>query len=243
LEIFLGDAITPLETLTLNGGINTLNSGIGIFIVGPAGGSTCDFFFDDVAFNDSSGSFQNSSQGPGKIFLLEPSGDNSVNWTQDGSSAESTNWEGVDDLPGTPDDGTTYNSATTNITDKLDLSNLGAEVTSDADIILVDVYGRQGSDGTAGTRTILYELWDEADANTTGPACSADLNGWRIADTDEHLVFDAGSRSKANIDSFRVGYSRSIGGSNEIRITAQWVNVEWIEAAAAPTFRPKVVVY
>jgi hypothetical protein len=40
-----------------------------------------------------------------------------------------------------------------------------------------------------------------------------------------------------------VGYSRSIGGGNEIRITAQWVNVEWIEAAAGPAFRPKVVVY
>jgi hypothetical protein len=233
LKIFLEDATTALETLTVNGGVDTLNVGIKSFLLGPSAGSTADFFFDDVAFNDDSGSFQNTMPGPAKVFLLEPSGDNTVTWTIDGGTPAATRWEGVDDLPGAPDDGDTYNSSTTNQTDKLDLSNLGAEVTSDADIILVDVYGRQGSDGTAGTRVIDFELWDEADSQSSQMSISADINGWRICDTDEHLVFDAGSRTKANIDSFRVGYSRSIGGSNEIRITAQWVNVEWIEMAAA----------
>jgi hypothetical protein len=200
-----------------------------------------EIYFDDIAINDEAGSFQNSFPGPGKTFLLEPSGDNTLTW--DRVPTDTTNWDRVDDVPGTPDDSTTYIHTAVNETDKLDMTNLGAEVPSDADIILVDVYGRQGSNGTAGTRVIDFELWDEADSQNTLLDVSADLNGWRICDTDEHLVFDAGSRSKANIDSFRVGYSRSIGGSNEIRITAQWVNVEWIEAAAAPAFRPKVIVY
>lgn len=242
LNWYIGDSTTAEETLSLTG-IDTLPTTVQRFFYGHNDDANVDIFYDDVAINDTNGSFENSCPGPGKVFLLEPSGDNSVNWTQDGSSAEATNWEGVDDLPGAPDDGVTYNSATTNLTDKLDMTNLGAEVPSDADIILVDVYGRQGSDGTAGARVIDFELWDEADSQSTLLDVFADLNGWAICNTAEHLVFDAGSRTKANIDSFRVGYSRSIGGSNEIRITAQWVNVEWIEAVAAPPFRPKVVVY
>ena len=234
LRIFVGDSTTVLETLTITAE-DTLPTNVQRMEFGNQTTTMQNTFYDDIGINDEAGAFQNSFPGPGKVFLIEPSGDNTVAWTKDGSAAEATNWEGVDDLPGTPDDGTTYNSATTNITDKLDLSNLGAEVPSDGDIILVDVYARQGSDGTAGTRVIDFELWDEADSQNTLLDVSADLNGWRICDTDEHLVFDAGSRTKANIDSFRVGYSRSIGGSNEIRITAQWVNVEWIEAAVGNT--------
>jgi hypothetical protein len=198
--------------------------------------------FDDIIINDEAGSAPfNTWPGESKIFLLEPSGDNTITW--DRIPTDTTNWDRVDDLPGAPDDSTTYIHTTVNETDKLDLTNLGAEVPSDADIISLDVYGRQGSNGTTGTRVIDFELWDEADSQNTLVDVSAKINGWKICDTDEHLVFDAGSRSKANIDSFRVGYSRSIGGGNEIRITAQWVNVEWIEAAAGPAFRPKVVVY
>jgi hypothetical protein len=244
LRLYEADSTTALETLTINGGVDTLPTNIARMRWGAMEARTnYRFYFDDIAVNDSGGTFQNTQAGPGKVFLLEPSGDNTVTWTKDGSAAEATNWEGVDDLPGAPDDGVTYNSKTSNGTDKLDMTNLGAEVPSDADIILVDVYGRQGSNGTAGTRVIDFELWDEADSQNTLLDVDADINGWVICTPDEHLVFDAGSRTKANVDSFRVGYSRSIGGANEIRITAQWVNVEWIEAAAAPAFRPKVIVY
>jgi hypothetical protein len=240
LRIYTGDSTTIEETLSTPVG-DTLPGNI-IDVRFTAEFATN--FFDDISINDESGAVPfNTWPGPGKTFLLEPSGDNTVTWTKDGSSPAATNWEGVDDLPGAPDDGVTYNSKTSNGTDKLDLSNLGAEVPSDADIISVDVYGRQGSTGTTGTRNITYELWDQADSQTTGPTVDCKINGWRRADTDEHLVFDAGSRSKANIDSFRIGYQRNHGGGNEDRITAQWVNVEWIEAAAAPAFRPKVVVY
>ena len=233
LQIFTGDSTSADDTKSITGE-DTLETDVGRLLIGAVDSQTSNLFFDDIAINDDSGTFQNSFPGPGKIFLLKPSGDNSITWTKGGSSPAATNWEGVDDLPGTPDDGVTYNFRTVNRIEKLDLSNLGGEVPSDADIILVDVYGRQGSNGTTGQRNITYELWDETDSQTTGPSVNCAINGWRIADTDEHLVFDAASRSKANIDSFRVGYQRNHGGSNEDRITAQWVNVEWIEAAAAP---------
>lgn len=232
LRFYIGDSTTEEFILSfLNQ--DTLSTSVERFRYGFVSDTLIDLFLDDIAINDDVGTFEISFPGPGKIFLLKPNGDNTITWTKDGSAPAATNFEGVDDVPGTPNDDTDYNSQTSNSTDKLDLSNLGAEVPSDADIILADVYGRQGSDGTAGTRVIDFELWDEADSQNTLLDISADINGWKICDTDEHLVFDAGARTKANIDAFRVGYSRSIGGSNEIRITAQWVNVEWIEAAAA----------
>jgi hypothetical protein len=243
VNLYLGDSTTASDTLSVTGE-DTLNSNIQRFDYGNTSDFSSDykFFYDDIAINDDGGTFEVSAPGPGKVFLLVPSGDNTITW--DRIPTDTTNWDRVDDLSsGAPDDSTTYIHTTTNETDKLDMANLGAEVPSDADIILLDVYGRQGSDGTTGTRVIDFELWDEADSQTTLLDVNADLSGWTICDTDGHLVFDAGSRSKANIDSFRLGYSRSIGGANEIRITAQWVNVEWIEAAAAPAFRPKVIVY
>ncbi len=240
LKIYTGESTTAEETLSITGE-DTLSTNVNRFILGNRNSLAAVFRFDDIAVNDDSGTFQNSWPGPGKIFLLEPSGDNTITW--DRVPTDTTNWDRIDDLPGLPDDSTTYIHTTTNETDKLDMSNLGVEVPSDADIILLDVYGRVGSDGTTGARTIDFELWDEADSQNTLLDVSTDINGWRICDTDKHLVFDAGSRTKANVDSFRVGYSRSQGGSNTSRITAQWVNVEWTEAVAAPAFRPKVVVY
>jgi len=218
---------SSIGTLT---GKDTMPSNVGIFKLGHNTSGGTKVFYDDIAINDDSGTFQNSFPGPGKIFLVKPDGDDTVAWTS--VPATGTNAQDVDDVPGAPDDLTTYNHIS-NLTsvDKLTLQNLGVEVPSDADLVLADVYGRQGSNGTSGQRSIIYKIWDDVDPLTDGPACSVDLNGWRIADTDEHLVLDLGARTKANFDTFKVGYKGNQGAATLKRVTAQWVNVEWIESA------------
>ncbi len=221
---------TSEGTLT---GKDTVNTNFGKLWFGSRFSSwTGEVFIDDIALNDTNGSFQNSFPNAGKIFLVKPSGDDTVTWDPTPSSP-ATNFDKIDDVPGAPDDITTYTSTSTaDEVDKLTLENLGAEVPSDADLILADVYARQGSDGTSGQRQIKYRIWDEADSSTDGPNCSVDLNGWRIADTDEHLVFDLGTRSKTDFDSFKAGYLEASNNTRLKRVTALWVNVEWIEAAA-----------
>jgi len=229
LRVYLGDATTPLETLTLSGE-DTWPSTPNFRIGNRGSGNSGDVYFDDIAINDDTGSFQNSFPGPGKIFLLEPAGDVSVTATPTPSSP-ATNWDKVDDLPGAPDDATSYVDFGSATTDRYSMTNLGAEVPSDADIILLDVYARTGSDGTTGNRVITLEIWDDGGTNTTGPTCSTSISGWRIIDTGEHLVLDAGAKSKSDVDSFDVGATKSGGGGNARWMSAEWVNVEWIESA------------
>lgn len=74
--------------------------------LGAATATTCDLYFDDVAVNDSTGSYQNTLIGEGSIVHLYPNGDGD---TQD--TAE--DYTDVDEKP-TPDDNTTWANLTTN---------------------------------------------------------------------------------------------------------------------------------
>ncbi len=207
---------------------DTLNTNVSrIYIGAITTTSTCVGYIDDVALNDETGTFQTSWCGPGKICLLTPSGDTAVAWTKAGTP-EATNWQGVDDVPGVPNDATDYNTdAQATNEDKLAITNMPAEVASGDTIVLLDVYGRVGSDSTSGTPALKFELWDEAAAKTAGPVVSCDVAGWRICATTEHYVYDATGKTKANIDSFSAGYIGNSADAKNKYISALWVNVEW----------------
>ena len=77
---------------TRNGGAGTVNG------LGSSSGGATTFWFDDFAFNDTSGGADNSWCGDGKIIALVPNGDNSVQWL--GSDGDTTNnYALVDEIP------------------------------------------------------------------------------------------------------------------------------------------------
>ncbi len=233
LRHYTGDSTTlDFSALSITGE-DTLNPDIDRISFGHGSTDTHDHFYDDIAINDDGGTFQNTFPGPGKIALQEAASDNSITWER--VPTDTTNWDRIDDLPGTPDDSTTYTweAVTLNSVDRLNAGTLPAEVTSDATITLVDVYGRVGSD-QASAAAMRLKLWEEDATLTNGPTVATGLNGWRILDADEHLVFDSSGKTKANIESFDFGYENITDVATRARrITALWVNVEWIEAAAA----------
>ncbi len=241
LRLFSGDSTTTLDDVSLTAQ-DTLPTNIKEFFIGNLLGVTYSYNYDDVAINDDGGTFQNSWPGPGKIALVKPASDDTVAWTRQGAGCTGvSNAACVDDVPGTPDDATTYNdNATSGNTDRLNKTGLPAEVPSDADIVLVDVYARFGGSGTSGVRQCSVELWDEVGTQTSGPTTTlCDTAAWSLMGTDDHLVFDAGSRTKANLDDadFDLGYANRSSHSN--RVSAVWANVEWKEAAAAgPSVMP-----
>lgn len=101
-------AFATSSTRSLSAGVVSLRAG------GNLGGeaqTTGDWFIDDIAINNSSGSFQNSWPGSSKIIHLKPNldGDNEA-WTAVPGSAD--NYTAVDEV--TPDDITSYISETTN---------------------------------------------------------------------------------------------------------------------------------
>jgi hypothetical protein len=232
LRWYLADATTEIETALTIGAANIDTIGADgnysqLLLQEPAGANT--FRFDDIAINDNGGTFQNSWPGPGKIYLLKPDGDVSVTWTPT-CGANNAN---VDDVPGTPDDATTeVTTGTANNVDRLTLTALGAEVTSDATIKLANVYGRVDGDGTAGTRQMRFKIWDEGGTLTNGPTNNlCNSTSYARAGTSDHLVLDTSGKTKTNLDSFDVGYE-NLNTANCF-VTAVWVNVEWLETVAA----------
>lgn len=228
--------------------VDTLDgaSGLNRFYIGVGGAddtnsANYDVFFDDLKINDEVGLFQTSQPTyNSKIAFLETASDSSVQWaTASGCTLHS---DCVDDLPGAPDDDTTYieEAATLNNVDRLNVGSLPAGVPSTADMILVDLYARTASTQTA-TASIRLKIWDEGGNLTNGPSYNAGTgtaNQYKfpsVGPTNQHQVYDLGARSKTNTESFDFGYENVTDtNTRSRRVTALWGNVEWIEGAAGP---------
>lgn len=102
-DLYLGDSTSSLESMSDSG---TNGVGIGTMDLGPSsspGGNDFHIYLDDVGLNST------ERLGPGGIWMATPNSDSSVGWTP----LSGTNFSNVDDLPGSVDDDTTYNSAST----------------------------------------------------------------------------------------------------------------------------------
>jgi len=232
LRYFLGDSTTAIETISTADG--ALSDFFDVQIGKPggdAGDRTNTLWFDDVAINSDGGTFQNSWPGPGSIALIEPASDTSITWEDDDLAAAAT-FANINELPGTPGD-TAYNAevVTLNSIDRFGVSGLPAGVPADADMVLLDAYARVGSTQTASTDGTLI-VWDEGGTPTSGPTIEFGVSGWKILETNEHQVYDLGSRTKANVDAFSLGYENTTDVATRVRrVSTLWANVEWIAAA------------
>lgn len=213
---------------------DTLNTNFQYFLFGKTA-STAVFSYDDIAINDTSGSFQNSWAGDGKVYLINPTSDVSVTWEDETAGAGT--FANIADIPGAVDDATSYNheNVTLNSVDQYGLADLGAEIGASDTIVLLHVMARVGSDGTTA-RSLRLKLWDESSTLTDGPTVAANVSGWRRINENEGLVYNASGKTKANIDGFTVGYENITDlATRDRRVTALWANVEWIEATGGPT--------
>lgn len=239
VRLYQGESTSALETLTITNE-DTLPTNIQDFDFGFQDATTGTCYFDDIAINDATGSFQTSWAGPGKIFRVTATGNDTVAWTRTGANCSgTTNTDCVDDM-GTPDDLSGYNTiGTSGTADRFNKTGLGAEIPSDADMILIDVYARFGASGSTGTRLCRVDLWDENGSQSSGPdtglGCDGTADTFALMSTLSHLVFDLGARSKATVDDpdFDIGYTNRSAHDN--RVTAVWANVEWIDATAVTT--------
>lgn len=229
---------TLLDSVSITGE-DTVNPGLALVTVGISSGSTISgvHSYDDLAVNDSGGGFENTWPGQGKIALIEPDGDTAVAWTIAGSAPAGTNFGGISDLPGVPDDGTTYNqdSGSTN-EDKLALTNMPSEVQSNATMKVMDVYAKVSASASSGTMAL--KVWDEGGSGTEGPTMTVNSTAWRILTGAEHQVYDISAKTKANLESFSAGYIAK-SGAVEKRVSALWVNVEWIDGPLGTALRPQ----
>jgi len=238
-RFYEGDETTPLETLSTTAG-DTLPTAVGDFYVGAGASSTWVGNLDDFAMNDGAAGIQTSWAGPGKIATVTVVSDDTVAWTKNGAGCTgSGNFECVNEtgFPTgvVPDDLTTYNSETAEpVIDRYNIDTLPAEIPSDADMILADVYAKIGGSSSTGTNTSRYKIWDETGSATNGATMNnCDINGWQNA-ARTRVGLDAGTDSKANVQSYDIGFE-TISVAQSCRLTAEWVSIEWIEAPPAPS--------
>jgi hypothetical protein len=247
-KIFVGDSLTASDDLQLGTlDLNTLPAAGNVtqfFLQEGAASGSITYLFDDVGINDESGAAFNTWLGPGKIALTYPSADTTVTWTKGGSAPAATNFQGIFDVPGTPDDSTTLNCDTTTCSaaattneDKLGIHTLPAEVTSDAVMTLIDIYGRVNV-ATAVSGTMALVTWDDAATRTQGPTMTVNSTTWRMLTTAEHQVSSLAGKTKANTESYAIGY-KALSGTVAKQITALWANVEWLEAAGGGGATPR----
>ena len=150
-------------------------------------------YFDDFAWNDSSGTTQNSWPGEGKIVLLTPTSDNQVgDWT--GGAGGVTNlWEALNNAPpvGTATEtntsqieNATNGGGTDYIANLTDYSTAG--LTASDTINVVQAFVDTGEDAAANTKTGQFKLASNPAGNFTAFTFADDNgalgtwpNGWR----------------------------------------------------------------
>jgi hypothetical protein len=243
LKLYEGDATSPMTggTILLNGGGSgeaTISTNIQQFWCGPFSSVNQGqvWYFDDVAINDATGTFQTSWCGPGKIALQI--GDEDVlagfsDWTP---NTGTDHFAMIDDLPGTIgtpqvcDDDTTYISASTaGLDDWVYLPGLPVEAPSNCTLILAHTNARMK--GNAVTPQVRLRFWTGLDTymGNTYTLTTA----YAPANTANSLVVNLGALIKNDTMNFEHGVE--LIDSLEARCTAIWTNIEWLEATTTNT--------
>lgn len=204
---------------------------------GTTGSFTADIYFDDVAINNNSGSFQATLPGAGQIIHLQPNaaGDNNAFTTQVGGTAGATNnFTRVDEI--TPDDATSYNGDTVlNNTDDFNITDTPATIGSSDTINVVAVGIRfNGASSTAEASFKVRVKKASAGTVSSSAAITPNSTTWKTnanaAPTNYPLVTyqdpDAGAWTKATLDTSQIGYTISTTNTNAANISTIWMLVD-----------------
>lgn len=216
-------------------GLSGLAGGGGFRLGAITGTSSPDLFFDDVAVNDSSGSYQNSYPGSGKIIHLRPNaaGDSS-SWT--GYVGTGANWERVDEV--TPDDATSgVRSRTTN---EVEEYNVDASGIGSSDTVNVVAVGHRVNRSTGATNS-TYNVRLKAAASGTvaeSSTLTATTTTWRTNDPASnsaspfalvtYLDPDSASWTQSKLDAMQIGL-KTVSGSGDryTQVSTMWASVDY----------------
>lgn len=219
-HLYLGESTTPLETLTLGetlstGLFNTQFVSLGDSI--QAAGRRYRGFFDDFIVQSSGATIA-----PSRIVLMNPASDVAVAWGRVGAGL-TKNYQAIDEVPGTPDDTTTYTqTSSTSAEDRLGLVFPTSVVPAPQAVKSLDLYTRAMA--VSGLPTLALKVWDPSGVASVGPTITPSL-GFGLLPTDKHLFLIANTMKRLHLDSVNAGYV-ALSGATEKRITALWANVE-----------------
>jgi hypothetical protein len=213
---------------------------------GHDGDAALDYIVDDLALNDTSGSFQNSWPGEEKVIILRPNGngDNSDWGGSDGNSTD--NYLLIDETP--PD---TADYVEDNTSGQIDDYNLEATpaamgASDTINVVHVGVYGAV-SDATSGDPDMVLRIKASA-SGTVEESASLDVNSVTYHapaplpanDNYQLTLYDLPGASttawtKADLDQAQAGVRVAVTDAHFARVAALWVTVGFTPNAGGGT--------
>lgn len=195
-----------------------------------------DIFYDDIAINDTAGSFQTSWPGSGKIIHLKPNatGDaNAFSFQNGGTAGSANNFTRVNEVP--PDDAATRNgSATLNNEDLFNVGNSGIAANDTVNVVAVG--GRYSDNIADATAAFKFEIEKTASGTITqSAAIIPNSTTWRTnanAAPKNHPIIlyqdpDGAAWTQTTLDSMQIGYKLTTAGTNRIQLSNVWALVDY----------------
>lgn len=191
--------------------------------------TTGDWFFDDVAVNNTTGSFENSYPGNGSVLYLLPNAAGDQNdWTND--------YTAVDEFP--PDDATTFVASNTlNQISEYNLADAGLTTKSSIKVVMV---GMRFNGAAASANATITPRIKASSGGTVeeGTATTPTSTSWRTNDpanailnprlTTYNLPGPSNSVWLAtDLDNMQIGVRISTANTNNAQLSTIWAMVEY----------------
>lgn len=231
---------STLTSTNMTGGTDTIN--LGANLEGESC-TTLNIQFDDVAFNDGTGSFQTTYPGAGSLEYLFPNaaGDNNAFSVQVGGTAGSANnFTRVDEIP--PDDATSYNGdVLSGDIDDFNITNTSSAIDSGATINVVHVGVRYRAVVAAAEAAFKARIKKAAAGTVTSSAAiTPNTTTWntnanavpRLYPLTLYQDPDSSNWTKSTLDTTQIGYTISTTNTNAADITAVWAVVDYTPGTA-----------
>lgn len=216
---------------SISSGIATMFAGGNLALEAQTQG---EWYFDDIAVNDSTGSFQNSYPDSGKVIHLRPSaaGD-SAGWVRQGTDS-GANWSQVSEV--TPDDITQYvNTTTLNAEDLYEVDNSGIGASDTVNVVQVGVRFR-GNNATS-VPTFVVEI-EKASGGTKSqssgitPASTTWLTNSTANNVLTHPLTlhqdpDSSNWTQATLDTMQIGMKLTVDNTNRDDVSTIWALVDY----------------
>jgi len=211
--------------------------------------TTGNWYFDNVAVNNNTGSSETSYPGDGEQIFLRPNAAGDLNTWARGGADSGANWSQTEEV--TPNDATdfvlenTTNADPALCSDMYNLEATPAALASDDVINLVAVGFRCAVDvATGADPDIVLRIAKEA-SGTVEESAAIDVNNtsWRTHNSGALLnylltLYDEPGASttawtKATLDTAQIGVRLSVTDTHNAQVTAIWLLVDHKPAAAA----------
>ncbi len=229
---------TNAQSLVVGGNLNAEAQTTGVW------------YIDDIAINNSTGSFQNTYAGQGKIIHLKPNATGDANaWpTQVGGTAGSANnYTRVNEV--TPNGTTSTNASNTlNQEDFYNCDDSGIGASDTVNLVAIGVSYKAGSISSNSTFKVEVKKTSGGTVSQgtaiTPNTTSFLTNSNSVPDNSTLILYqdpDSSNWTKSTLDSMQIGMKITTGNTNNAIVTTLWALVDYTPSVGSSVIPNKII--